>query len=61
MDQEKVRDLRARTGAGIVDCTNALAEADDVVDTAVDILRKKEGILCHTYEVDELRLRTIIK
>lgn len=41
MDQEKVRDLRARTGAGIVDCTNALAEADDDVDTAVDILRKK--------------------
>ena len=41
MDQEKIRDLRARTGAGIVDCTNALAEASDDVDKAVDILRKK--------------------
>ena len=41
MDQEKVRDLRARTGAGIVDCTNALAESSDDVDKAVDILRKK--------------------
>ncbi len=28
---------------------------------ALDILRKKEGILCHTYEVDEVRLRTMIK
>jgi len=28
---------------------------------ALDILGKKEGILCHTYEVDEVRLRTMIK
>jgi len=28
---------------------------------ALDILRKREGILCHTYEVDEERLRTMIK
>jgi len=28
---------------------------------ALDILRKKEGILCHTYEVDEGRLGTMIK
>ena len=41
MDQVKVRDLRARTGAGIVDCTKALAEVGDDVEKAVDILRKK--------------------
>jgi len=41
MDLEKVRDLRARTGAGIVECKNALTEANDDVEKAVDILRKK--------------------
>jgi len=29
MDLEKVRDLRERTGAGIVDCKNALIESQD--------------------------------
>jgi elongation factor Ts len=38
---EKVRELRERTGAGIVDCKNALLEAKDDIEQAVDILRKK--------------------
>lgn len=41
MDLEKVRELRERTGAGIVDCKNALFEAKDDIEQAVDILRKK--------------------
>jgi len=41
MDLKKVRELRARTGAGIVECKNALTEADSDLDKAVDILRKK--------------------
>jgi len=41
MDLEKVRELRERTGAGIVDCKTALAEANGDLDQAVDILRKK--------------------
>jgi elongation factor Ts len=41
MDLEKVRDLRARTGAGIVECKNALAETGEDVEKAVDLLRKK--------------------
>ncbi|MGB3478988.1 MAG: translation elongation factor Ts [bacterium] len=41
MDLEKVRELRARTGAGIVECKNALTEAVDDIEKAVDILRKK--------------------
>lgn len=41
MDLEKVRELRARTGAGIVECKNALIEAVDDIEKAVDILRKK--------------------
>ncbi len=38
---ENIKLLRERTGAGIVDCKNALAEANGDLDTAVDILRKK--------------------
>lgn len=41
MDLEKIRDLRERTGAGIVECKNALTEAKGDLDRAVDILRKK--------------------
>jgi elongation factor Ts len=41
MDLEKVRELRERTGAGIVDCKNALAESEGNIEQAVDILRKK--------------------
>ncbi|MFV0387122.1 MAG: translation elongation factor Ts [Pyrinomonadaceae bacterium] len=36
-----VKDLREKTGAGMVDCKNALVEADGNVDQAVEILRKK--------------------
>lgn len=41
MDLEKVRELRARTGAGVVECKNALTETDGDLEKAVDILRKK--------------------
>ena len=36
-----VSDLRAKTGAGLLDCKKALTEAAGVLDAAVDILRKK--------------------
>ncbi len=38
---EKIRELRERTGAGIVDCKDALSQADGDIEKAVDILRKK--------------------
>jgi elongation factor Ts len=41
MEMEKVRELRERTGAGIVDCKNAMEEAQGDLEKAVDILRKK--------------------
>jgi len=41
MELEKIRELRARTGAGVVDCKNALIEAEGDLDKAVDTLRKK--------------------
>lgn len=36
-----VAELRAKTGAGMMDCKKALAEAEGSLDQAVDILRKK--------------------
>ncbi|CAN5152708.1 translation elongation factor Ts [soil metagenome] len=36
-----VKDLREKTGAGMVDCKNALVEADGNVEQAIEILRKK--------------------
>ncbi|MFH1233315.1 MAG: translation elongation factor Ts [Patescibacteria group bacterium] len=38
---ENIKILRDKTGAGIVDCKNALSEANDDIDKAVEILRKK--------------------
>ncbi|MDX1630714.1 MAG: translation elongation factor Ts [Thermoanaerobaculia bacterium] len=36
-----VKELREKTGAGMLDCKNALTEADGDMDAAVDVLRKK--------------------
>ncbi len=38
---EKIKQLREKTGAGIVDCKKALEEANNNLDEAVEILRKK--------------------
>jgi elongation factor Ts len=38
---QMVNDLRASTGAGLMDCKRALVEANGNIDAAVDILRKK--------------------
>ncbi len=38
---EMVRDLRHRSGAGIMDCKEALKESSGNVDEAIDYLRKK--------------------
>lgn len=37
----QVKDLRERTGAGMMDCKNALTEANGDFDEAVKVLRKK--------------------
>src|SRR4051812_31959283 len=37
----KVKELRERTGAGMMDCKNALVEADGDVDKAVALLRER--------------------
>ena len=41
IDAQIVKDLRVRTGAGIMDCKEALIESNGDVDIAIDFLRKK--------------------
>jgi len=36
-----VKSLREKTGAGMMDCKNALTESDGVLDKAIEYLRKK--------------------
>ena len=38
---EKVRELRDKTGAGVMDCKEALAASGEDLEQAVDFLRKK--------------------
>lgn len=40
-DIKIVTELRARTGAGVLDCQKALAECDNDIDKAAEYLRKK--------------------
>lgn len=41
IDASMVKDLRTKTGAGIMDCKRALSEMDGDFDKAMDFLRKK--------------------
>lgn len=41
MDTKIIQNLRKQTGAGIVDCKKALQEADENLDKAIEILRRK--------------------
>ena len=59
-----IKDLRDRTGAGFVDCKNALIESKNDIDSAINLLRKKgasraikkskretnEGVVCINIE-----------
>ena len=38
---EMIKELRGKTGAGIMDCKQALNECDGDIEKAVDALRKK--------------------
>jgi len=57
---EKIKILREKTDAGIVDCKNALTEANGDIDKAVEILRKK-GIVKAIKREDKEANEGIIK
>ena len=39
-----VKELRERTGLGMMDCKKALVEADGVIEKTIDDLRKASGL-----------------
>lgn len=41
INAEAVKELRARTGAGMMDCKNALGECDGNIEKAIDLLRER--------------------
>ena len=41
---QDVKDLRERTGAGMMDCNKALTEADGDMEKAIDLLREKRCV-----------------
>ena len=51
-----VKDLREKTGAGMMDCKNALVEAKGDMEEAIVILRKK-GLASAAEESDASRRR----
>jgi len=56
---EKIKQLRDKTGAGIVDCKKALGESGDDIDKAVEILRKK-GIAKAAKRTERERLAKVL-
>jgi elongation factor Ts len=59
-NMEKIKILREKTGAGMVDCKKALDEAGDDIEKAVEILRKK-GITKAAKREDRKTSEGIIK
>ena len=44
MSAALIKELRERTGLGLLDCKKALAEADGDIDAAIEALRKSSGM-----------------
>lgn len=59
MSLTSVKELRTRTGCGIVECQEALSEADDNIEKAIDILRKKGVVKAAKKATRETREGTI--
>lgn len=57
---EKIKELREKTGVGIVDCKKALAQAGDDIEKAIEILRK-QGIAKAAKRNDRQAAEGIIK
>jgi elongation factor Ts len=69
-----VKELRERTGAGMMDCKRALSETDGDMDKAIELLREKglaaaakkagriaaEGVVC-TYISEDMKVGTVVE
>lgn len=54
-----VKELREKTGAGIMDCKKVLSEAEGDIDKAIDLLRKK-GLSAAAKKADRLTSEGVI-
>ncbi|MCY8230299.1 translation elongation factor Ts, partial [Bacillus spizizenii] len=59
---QQVKELREKTGAGMMDCKKALTETDGDMDKAIDLLREK-GIAKAAKKADRIAAEgsTLIK
>ena len=69
-----VKELRERTGAGMMDCKRALSETDGDMDKAIELLREKglaaaakkagriaaEGLVC-TYISEDMKVGAVVE
>ena len=55
-----IKELRLKTGAGILDCKTALSENNDNIEQATDWLRKK-GLSVAAKKVVELLQRVLLE
>lgn len=56
----QVKDLREKTGAGMMDCKNALKECDGNMDKAIDYLREK-GIAKAAKKADRIAAEGVVE
>ena len=52
-----VKDLRERTGLGMMDCKKALSEAEGDIEKAIDDLRKASGMKAAKKEIGRASCR----
>src|SRR5699024_8245779 len=55
-----VKELREKTGAGIMDCKNALTETDGNIEKAVDLLREK-GLSAVAKKADRIAAEGVVE
>ena len=55
IDASVVKELRDKTGAGMMDCKKALVETSGNIDKAVDYLRKSGIAKAEKKEIEQLR------
>lgn len=54
-----VKELREKTGAGMMDCKKALVETDGDIEKAIDFLREKGIAKAAKKKLIELRLKVL--
>ena len=55
IDASVVKQLREKTGAGMMDCKKALVETAGDIDKAIDFLRKSGIAKAEKKEIEQLR------